>query len=173
MHTTLPAGRPQRPEPVIDVQSIPPYQRHPMIFQAVQELAPGTGFSLVNNHDPRPLHLQLQSLLGPTFTWEYLERGPEVWRVRIGKPEAGEAAASHRVRIERNGRVVAADRFDELGPAGAGAQVCEVVDCPPGTAIEEVLDLMQGVLPPPGVVSLPYERLVARRSGSCCGGMCG
>ncbi len=161
-------------EPVIDVQSISPFQRHPLIFQAVQELAPGEGLVLVNDHDPRPLRLQLDTLFPASFTWQYLEQGPDTWRVRIGRPAQGAAhIPTHRVRIERNGRVVVADAQDALGQTADGALVCEVTDCPPNATLDDVLDLMHGVVPPAGVLSIAYERLVARRSGSCCGGMCG
>jgi uncharacterized protein (DUF2249 family) len=40
---------------------------------------------LVNDHDPKPLYYQFQAELGPIFTWDYLETGPEVWKVRITK----------------------------------------------------------------------------------------
>lgn len=161
-------------EPVFDVQAIPPYQRHQVIIDAVQGLRPGEAFALVNDHDPRPLHLQLRALFGNVFAWEYQEQGPEVWRVRISKLEAAASTASgFRLLIERSGRVLAAEASDRLGPAEDGALVCEVTDCPPGTTLDDVIDLMWGVVPPPGMLSIPYDRLVARRGGSCCGGMCG
>jgi uncharacterized protein (DUF2249 family) len=40
---------------------------------------------LVNDHDPKPLYYQFQAELGEPFQWEYLESGPEVWKVRIGR----------------------------------------------------------------------------------------
>jgi len=39
----------------------------------------------VNDHDPKPLYYQFQAELGPVFAWDYLETGPEVWKVRITK----------------------------------------------------------------------------------------
>jgi uncharacterized protein (DUF2249 family) len=65
-----------------------PPQRHPLIFATFQALGPGEGFELVNDHDPKPLYYQFAAELPGQFTWEYLEQGPEVWRVRIGKPPA-------------------------------------------------------------------------------------
>ncbi|MDR7525880.1 MAG: DUF2249 domain-containing protein, partial [Armatimonadota bacterium] len=47
---------------------------------------PGEAFELVNDHDPKPLYYQFAAELPGQFTWQYLEQGPEVWRVRIGKP---------------------------------------------------------------------------------------
>ncbi len=69
----------------LDVRTIPPRERHPRIFQTFDALQPGDHFELVNDHDPRPLKYQFQAERGAAFTWDYLEEGPELWRVRIGK----------------------------------------------------------------------------------------
>ncbi len=73
-------------EQTIDVRSIIPRERHPRIFGTFHKLADGESFLLVNDHDPKPLFYQFQAELGQAFSWDYLESGPEVWRVRIGKP---------------------------------------------------------------------------------------
>lgn len=72
----------------VDVRQVPPAQRHPLIFGAFEDLAPGQDFILVNDHDPKPLHYQFRFEREGQFTWDYLETGPEVWKVRIGKPTA-------------------------------------------------------------------------------------
>lgn len=69
----------------IDVRSLIPAQRHAKIFQLVDELAPGASFVLVNDHDPKPLYYQLEAEHPKQFSWTYLERGPDAWRVEIGK----------------------------------------------------------------------------------------
>ena len=69
----------------VDVRTIAPRDRHPLIFGAFHTLAPGGEFVLVNDHDPKPLYYQFQAELGEPFQWEYLESGPEVWKVRIGR----------------------------------------------------------------------------------------
>lgn len=69
----------------LDVRTIPPAQKHPTIFQTFADLAPGEAFELVNDHDPKPLHYQLMFEHEGEFTWDYLEEGPQVWRVRLGK----------------------------------------------------------------------------------------
>jgi uncharacterized protein (DUF2249 family) len=69
----------------IDVRSLIPAKRHEKIFQLVDELAPGASFVLVNDHDPKPLYYQLEAEHPKEFSWTYLERGPAVWRVEIGK----------------------------------------------------------------------------------------
>ena len=69
----------------IDVRSVVPRERHPLIFNTFRNLAPGEAFLLVNDHDPKPLFYQFQAELGEPFNWDYLETGPEVWQVRIGR----------------------------------------------------------------------------------------
>ena len=70
----------------IDVRTIPPRDRHPLIFNAFAALGAGEHFELINDHDPKPLHYQFQFEHAGQFTWEYVARGPEVWRVYIGNP---------------------------------------------------------------------------------------
>lgn len=70
---------------IVDVRSLVPAQRHEKIFQLVNELAPGASFILVNDHDPKPLYYQLAAEYPNQFSWTYLESGPVVWRVEIGK----------------------------------------------------------------------------------------
>ena len=70
---------------VVDVRSLVPAQRHAKIFELVNELATGASFILVNDHDPKPLYYQLEAEYPKQFSWTYHERGPEVWRVEIGK----------------------------------------------------------------------------------------
>ena len=74
--------------PVLDVREIRPAQRHITIFAIYQALLPGAGFILVNDHDPKPLRYQFEAEHAGQFTWDYLAEGPEVWRVRIGRPAA-------------------------------------------------------------------------------------
>ena len=78
---------PTTPSTTVDVRTIIPRERHPLIFNTFRGLAPGEAFLLVNDHDPKPLYYQFDAEHSGDFTWEYLESGPEVWRVRIGRPE--------------------------------------------------------------------------------------
>jgi uncharacterized protein (DUF2249 family)/hemerythrin-like domain-containing protein len=77
---------------VLDVCSLPPAQRHELIFQAFAALAPGESFILVNDHDPKPLYYQLSFEYQGQLVWDYLEEGPETWRVRIGKAASNTTA---------------------------------------------------------------------------------
>ncbi len=69
----------------IDVRTIEPRHRHPLIFNTFEELAPGQFLLLVNDHDPAPLHYQFLAERPDQFSWEYVEKGPEVWQVHITK----------------------------------------------------------------------------------------
>jgi uncharacterized protein (DUF2249 family) len=73
--------------PSLDVRELPPARRHTTIFATYEALLPGAGFVLVNDHDPKPLRYQFEAEHAGQFTWDYLEQGPEVWRVRIGRPQ--------------------------------------------------------------------------------------
>ncbi|HEX7083816.1 MAG TPA: DUF2249 domain-containing protein [Gaiellaceae bacterium] len=70
----------------LDVRGEPHARRHQLIFASYDKLAPGQGFVLVNDHDPIPLRYQFEARFASDFTWDYLEQGPAVWRVRIGRP---------------------------------------------------------------------------------------
>jgi uncharacterized protein (DUF2249 family) len=70
---------------VIDVRTLAPAQRHAKIFELVGGLAPGEAFVLVNDHDPKPLYYQMEAEYPGQFSWTYVEQGPQVWRVKIGK----------------------------------------------------------------------------------------
>jgi len=72
----------------IDVRPEPPIRRHALIFDTFASLPVDDNFELVNDHDPKPLYYQLEAEETGKFTWEYLEEGPEVWRVRIGRTAA-------------------------------------------------------------------------------------
>lgn len=71
----------------LNVTEIEPRLKHPTIFEHFDALSAGEAFEILNDHDPRPLYYQLLGERGNYFTWEYLESGPEWWRVKIAKPE--------------------------------------------------------------------------------------
>lgn len=72
-------------ETELDIRTIPPMQRHPLIFDQFEALKQDESFILINDHDPKPLYYQFQAERTNQFTWQYLEEGPEAWRVRIGR----------------------------------------------------------------------------------------
>ena len=67
----------------VDVRTIAPRERHPLIFSTFRDLASGQSMELVNDHDPKPLYYQFNAELPGQFAWEYLEQGPQTWRVAI------------------------------------------------------------------------------------------
>lgn len=70
---------------VIKAPEYPPQLKHKVIFETFDGLAPEQAMLLINDHDPKPLFFQFQATRGGQFTWEYLEQGPETFRVKIGK----------------------------------------------------------------------------------------
>lgn len=77
----------------IDVRTISPPARHPLIFGTFDALAAGEAFEIVNDHDPLPLYFQFERSRLGQFEWHYLESGPQRWHVRIGRVAAGEIPA--------------------------------------------------------------------------------
>ncbi len=77
-------------ENILDVTLLEPRQKHPTIFVRFDALAPGEMLTIHNDHDPKPLYYQLLGERGNIFHWEYLEEGPEWWKVRITKRNEGE-----------------------------------------------------------------------------------
>jgi len=67
----------------LDVRPMPPREKHPTIFRTFDGLGSGRAMLIINDHDPRPLQHQFMAERSSTFDWEYEQRGPEVWRVRI------------------------------------------------------------------------------------------
>ena len=70
----------------VAVRALAPAQRHEKIFATYGALGPGTVFVLVNDHDPKPLRYQFEAQHAGHYSWDYLAAGPDIWRVRIGRP---------------------------------------------------------------------------------------
>lgn len=68
----------------LDVRTLPHGRgRHDAIFGRLNTLNPGGQLVIVNDHDPKPLRYQIDVVWPEVFDWEYLEAGPQVWRVAI------------------------------------------------------------------------------------------
>jgi uncharacterized protein (DUF2249 family) len=74
----------QKPQE-LDVTKLVPREKHPTIFRTFDSLGAGESFILINDHDPMPLRHQFSFERANRFNWEYLEQGPETWRVRLTK----------------------------------------------------------------------------------------
>jgi hypothetical protein len=58
------------------------------ILGALDGIVPGDGLVLVAPHDPLSLLAQLESRAPDTFDVEYLQRGPEAWRLTLTRKSA-------------------------------------------------------------------------------------
>jgi uncharacterized protein (DUF2249 family)/quercetin dioxygenase-like cupin family protein len=72
-------------EEELDVRPLRKPDKHPRVFATYDSLAVGEAFVLINNHDPRHLRDEFDTDQPDSFGWEYVEQGPEVWRIRISK----------------------------------------------------------------------------------------
>jgi uncharacterized protein (DUF2249 family) len=70
---------------VMDVRPIPCSIKHGLIMRTWMDLAVDDHFILLNDHDPVPLYYQFAAMFPGSFTWEYMERGPSDFRVKISK----------------------------------------------------------------------------------------
>lgn len=70
---------------VLDVRELPPWERHPKIFDLFDSLSPGDSIKLVNDHDPRPLQYQFMMERKDQFEWESHEEAPREWVAHITK----------------------------------------------------------------------------------------
>lgn len=69
----------------LDIRPVQPKEKHPTIFATFDNLLNGETFQLINDHDPMPLYYQFNAERPDQFSWEYVEKGPEVWKVNISK----------------------------------------------------------------------------------------
>jgi uncharacterized protein (DUF2249 family) len=67
--------------PELDARAVPHAIRHATIFGALDAVRPGGGLVLVAPHDPLPLLQQVHERQPGVFTVDYVERGPEAWRL--------------------------------------------------------------------------------------------
>ena len=70
---------------IVDVRQIARPMRHPLIFDTFEQIVHEDSFHIVSDHNPRPLHYLFDVKYPGAFTWDYVENGPDVWRVRIGR----------------------------------------------------------------------------------------
>ncbi|WEK33918.1 MAG: iron-sulfur cluster repair di-iron protein [Candidatus Pseudobacter hemicellulosilyticus] len=70
---------------ILNVTLLEPKLKHPTIFARFDQLPDSATLIIHNDHDPKPLYYQLLGERGNIFAWEYLEQGPEWWKVAITK----------------------------------------------------------------------------------------
>ncbi len=76
----------------LDLRETPRPERHPIVFSAFDRLEEGGSFVLINDHDPQPLKRQMERMREGQVDWEYVERGPESFRIRITRVRPSEVA---------------------------------------------------------------------------------
>ena len=74
--------------PELDVRTIPHAIRHGAVLGALDAVGPGAGLVLVAPHDPLGLLAQLQQHAPDAFDVDYLERGPDAWRLTLTRKVA-------------------------------------------------------------------------------------
>ncbi len=100
-------------EPRLDVRAMRKPDKHPKIFQRFDALGVGESFVLINNHDPKHLREEFETDHPGEFGWEYLQRGPERWEIRISR-----LASTPLPRLLCDTREIASGQF---GPDASGA----------------------------------------------------
>jgi uncharacterized protein (DUF2249 family) len=123
----------QTTEVVVDVRAMIPRERHPKIFNTWHSLAEGGAMLLVNDHDPVPLYYQFATEHRGGFRWEYVERGPETWQVRISKGRFADPGFTPGQRVgpveERSAGSVAEPLVLDVRPIFArGGSPCSTID---------------------------------------------
>lgn len=78
----------------LDLRSIERPQRHALVFEAVDRLPLGGSLVLTNDHDPLHLQKQMDQLYPGEISWEYLENGPQDFRLRLTRIALPEATSS-------------------------------------------------------------------------------
>jgi uncharacterized protein (DUF2249 family) len=81
----------------LDLRNVERFQRHPLVFAKFDALDVGESFVLINDHDPVPLHGQMEAMRPQQLTWEYIVRGPEIFRIRVSRvatPSGAETSPS-------------------------------------------------------------------------------
>ena len=77
----------------IDLQHIPPQDRHLLVLSTFGKLPAGEALEIVDDRDPGPLRFQIQAQWPGQSSWRYLESGPQVWRVAIARKASAAGGA--------------------------------------------------------------------------------
>lgn len=67
----------------LDLRQVERFRRHPLVFAKFDALEVGESFVLMNDHDPVPLHGQMEAMRPQQINWEYIERGSGIFRIRV------------------------------------------------------------------------------------------
>lgn len=81
----------------LDVRTLIPIKRHEKLLKLFNDLPAGDNFVFINDHDPKPLYYEFRSIFGDVVAWEYLQRDPEEWKVRVTRTADSEADKDNNV----------------------------------------------------------------------------
>lgn len=71
---------------LLDIRPVEPKDRFERIMTAYEGLLDGATLDLTVDHDPKCMYYALKATRGDdAFAFEYLENGPETWRVQVRK----------------------------------------------------------------------------------------
>ncbi len=68
---------------LLDVRALPPSRKHTTVYEMLEKLDPSEALRITNDHDPRPLRLELDHDYPNTYEFAYLESGPETWVIDV------------------------------------------------------------------------------------------
>ncbi|MCC7195563.1 MAG: DUF2249 domain-containing protein [Gemmatimonadaceae bacterium] len=75
----------------LDVRPVEPKDRFERIMGTYSTIPEGGTLELTVDHDPKCMYYTLQAEHGEgSFKFEYIEDGPEVWRVHVRRIGAGQ-----------------------------------------------------------------------------------
>jgi uncharacterized protein (DUF2249 family)/quercetin dioxygenase-like cupin family protein len=77
----------------LDLRQTPRERRHSTVLYAFDILEVGESFLLVNDHDPQPLHAQMDQVRPGEVAWEYELQGPCEFRIKVSRICAAIAAS--------------------------------------------------------------------------------
>ncbi len=126
------------PKVVFDVRPIPGRVKHAQIFQRWVDLPVGEFFVLLNDHDPVPLRYQFDAEFAGAFAWEYLEQGPEEFRVKITKLRALDEPAL-------SAPAPAGDGLDQAKEVSGDMQEIDVRGLEPPEPLVRILDALESL----------------------------
>jgi len=78
----------------LDLRQTPRERRHSTVLYAFDILEVGESFLLVNDHDPQPLHAQMDQVRPGEAAWEYEIQGPCEFRIKVSRIARSAVAAS-------------------------------------------------------------------------------
>lgn len=144
-------------ENVLNVTLLEPRYKHSTIFERYDALNEGESITIHNDHDPKPLYYQLLGERGNVFTWEYLEEGPEWWKVRIRKRISGENEGTLGELAAKDLRKAAIFKRYGLDFACGGKKTVKEACAEKGLDVTLLEQELQRADKSPSSLSIPYD----------------